>query len=97
MEEKNRRYIPTRVDDPVPILFFEPIEFVLIVSIFGIGVAMGFMLAGFALSVGVMWAVRKLKRGAKRGATQHALWSSGLKIDRGMGRFSPAWDNDLIE
>lgn len=97
MEDKAKRYIPTRVDDPVPILFFEPIEFVLIVSIFGIGVAMGALVSGAALAIGVMWAIRKLKRGAKRGATQHALWSSGLKIDRGMSRFPPAWENDLIE
>lgn len=96
-EEKSMRYIPIKVDDPVPILFFEPLEFVMLVSIFGISVAMGFMLIGAILSILLIFALRKLKRGAKKGATQHAIWSAGLRIDRGMSRFPQAWDNDLIE
>ncbi len=31
------RHIPNRADDPVPILFWEPLEFVLGVSVLGLG------------------------------------------------------------
>lgn len=91
------RHIPSRADDPVPILFWEPLEFVLGVSVLGIGIALNLWFTGALLSVGLLWTMKRLRRGAKRGAAQHALWSAGMQIDRSMGVFPAAWENEFLE
>ncbi len=95
--QDSERHIPTRVDDPIPILSFEPLEFVLAVLFLGVGTVMNVMPIGAVGAGLILWLSRKLKRGAKRGAAQHALWSSGLSIDRAMKCFPEAWINDLVE
>jgi type IV conjugative transfer system protein TraL len=91
------RHIPNRADDPVPILFWEPLEFVLGVSVLGLGIAVNLWLTGALLSILILWLMKRLKRGTKRGAAQHALWASGMQIDRAMGAFPPSWENEFME
>ena len=99
MSEDNDKYrrIPQRADDPVPILFWDPFEFVLAVCSFGLLMIFANPMVGMLVGIFVLWAGKKLKAGTKRGAAQHAIWSTGLMADKGMVRFPPAWWKDLVE
>lgn len=96
-DEGRDRHIPGRADDPIPILFWEPLEFILAVAILGIAIAMNLWVAGGVMAYALLWIMKRLKRGAKRGAAQHALWTTGAIIDRHMTLFPPAYINELIE
>lgn len=90
--------IPYDIEAPVPILFFDPLEFTLAIVSLGFGVIFHVFPLGILAAVGVLMGSRYLKRGAKRGATQHFLWSRGLQLDAALtSRFKPAWVNDFTE
>lgn len=83
------RRMPLHVDEPVPIIFWSAQEFILIMSILGVSITfnvwgVGFVGAGFAV-----WGLRKLKRGAKRGAAQHWIWRRGLNMDKALAKTAP--------
>lgn len=95
--ENSLRRIPMTSDNPVPILFWEPVDFIAGMSIFGMGVALNMFLFGAVGCVVTLSVASKLRQGAKRGAAQHWLWSMGMDIDRALGRFKlKSWNNDFI-
>lgn len=95
--ERALRKIPLTADNPVPILFWEPVDFIAGISIFGMGVALHLFLFGAIGGVVTLMVASKLRQGAKRGAAQHWLWSMGLNIDRALSRLHMrAEDNDFI-
>ncbi|MBU9199797.1 type IV conjugative transfer system protein TraL [Burkholderia multivorans] len=95
--ERALRRIPLTADNPVPILFWEPVDFIAGMSIFGMGVALHMFLFGAVGSVLTLMIASKLRQGAKRGAAQHWLWYMGLTIDRALSRMKlQSSDNDFV-
>ena len=91
------RRIPLTADNPVPILFWDPVDFIAAMTLFGMGVALKLFLFGLVGAIVVLMVASKLRQGAKRGAAQHWLWFMGLNIDPAMGRLKLAsWQNDFI-
>ncbi len=95
--ERAIRRIPLTADNPVPILFWEPVDFIAGMSIFGMGVALHMFLFGAVGGALTLMVASKLRQGAKRGAAQHWLWFMGVNIDRALTRMKlRAWDSDFI-
>lgn len=95
--ERALRRIPLTADNPVPILFWEPVDFIAGMSIFGMGVALHMFLFGAVGGALTLMVASKLRQGAKRGAAQHWLWFMGMNIDRALNRMKlRAWDSDFI-
>ncbi len=91
------RYIPVKIDDPVTIMLMEPIQFVLIVSSLGLGMVMDMFLFGMLLAYFFFVVLKRLKRGAKRGAGQHAMWAAGINLDNTLKKnFPDPVDNEFI-
>lgn len=91
MEENTElRRMPLHVDEPVPIIFWSAQEFILIMSILGVAIAFNVWGIGFIGSAFAVWGLRKLKRGAKRGAAQHWIWRKGLNLDKALAATAPA-------
>lgn len=96
-KDVNIRKIPLTVDNAVPILFWEPVDFIAGISIFGMGVALHLFMFGAVGCAIVLMVASKLRQGAKRGAAQHWLWSLGLTIDSALGRTKlKSWSNDFL-
>lgn len=90
--------VPFELEAPVPIMFWEPLEFILAIILMGFGILSQMWLLGLAAGTGVLIGSRYLKRGAKRGAMQHYLWAHGLQLDPPLSKkFKPAWLNDFTE
>ncbi|MDO9176999.1 MAG: type IV conjugative transfer system protein TraL [Agitococcus sp.] len=90
--------VPFDIEAPVPIMFWDPLEFVLAVTLMGFGVISQLWVLGLVLGGGVLVGSRYLKRGAKRGAMQHMLWAYGLQLDNPLAKaFKPAWVNDFYD
>lgn len=84
--EQSLRRIPLTADNPVPILFWEPIDFLAGMTVFGMGVALHLFLFGLVGGWAALMIATRLRRGAKRGAAQHWLWFMGLSVDRAFSR-----------
>ena len=96
--EDTLRKIPLSVDEPIPILFWNPIDFIAALTIFGMGVALKLFLFGMVGGVLVLIVATKLRQGAKRGAAQHWLWHMGLNIDPCLQRLKiTSSTNDFIK
>lgn len=92
------RSIPVHADKVVPILFWEPVEFAIAMTLLMVGMFTHLFLLGAMGSIAVLYGAAKLRKGAKRGAAQHFLWASGLQVDNDLRRwFPPAHMNELIE
>lgn len=90
--------VPHQLEDPIPIMFWSPLEFVLAISLMGFGTILNLWVAGMAAGLTVLLGSRYLKRGAKRGAMQHMLWAMGLQLDKALTkRLPPAWINEFTE
>jgi len=90
--------VPHRLEDPIPIMFWDPLEFVLAVALMGFGTVMNLWVIGMIAGMGVLLGSRYLKRGSKRGAMQHMLWAMGLQLDQPIAkRYPPAWVNEFVE
>ena len=90
--------VPEGLEAPIPIMFWDPLEFVLALTLMGFGIIMHLWVFGMVASAGVLMGSRYLKRGAKRGTMQHFLWALGLQMDSPLAKkFKPAWLNDFIE
>lgn len=97
-EDNSIRKIPLTADNPVPIMFWEPVDFIAAMAILGMGVALHLLVFGVVGCVAVLMAATKLRQGAKRGAAQHWLWFMGMNIDRGLARLKlRSWDSDFVE
>jgi type IV conjugative transfer system protein TraL len=95
---EKRRAIPSRIDEPVPVLVWDPVEFVIAITSFGFFMIINMVLVGLVTMVVVLWASRELKKGAKQGTTQHAIWAIGFNMDPVLPqRFPPSFVNELIE
>lgn len=90
--------VPSEIENPVPIMFWDPLEFILALMLVGIGIVMGLFVLGVLGGVGVLVGARYLKRGAKKGSMQHFLWAHGLQLDVPLSKkFKPSWLNDFVE
>jgi hypothetical protein len=79
-------------------MFWDPLEFVLAITLIGFGIISRLWVLGLVAGIGVLYGARYLKRGSKRGAMQHFLWSHGLQMDAPLAKmFKPAWLNDFVE
>lgn len=97
-QDPQAHHVPRDVDAPVPVMFWDPVEFVIAISVLGFGMLMNLWVLGGIGAVGVLMGSQKLKRGAKRGAVQHFLWRTGLLIDPSLKKKFPApWENEYIE
>lgn len=88
-EGQEFRRMPLHADEPVPIIFWSAQEFILIVSILGVAIAFNVWGVGFIGAGVAVWGLRKLKRGAKRGAAQHWIWRKGLNLDKALAKTAP--------
>lgn len=96
--DKEAHVVPFDLENPIPIMFWEPLEFVLAVSLMGFGIVANVWLLGLVAGMGVLMGSRYLKRGAKRGSMQHYMWALGLQLDPSLSKkFKPAWLNDFIQ
>lgn len=86
------------IDKPIPILFWEPLDFTIAISMIGFGLLFNMWVIGMLAGAAVLVGAQKLRRGAKPGAVQHWLWSMGLQLDGILkAYFPPAWSNDFYE
>lgn len=97
MDEQSHQ-VPFGIEAPVPIMFWDPLEFTLAVISLGFGVISGMWMLGVICCGLVLVGSKRLKRGQKAGAMQHMLWSYGLQIDPLLKKaYKPSWINDFIE
>ena len=90
--------VPFDLEAPIPVMFWDPLEFSLAISLMGFGIISNLWIFGVVGGAGVLMGSRYMKRGAKRGAMQHWLWARGLNLDAALAaRFKPAYLNDFIE
>jgi hypothetical protein len=90
--------VPFDLEAPIPIMFWDPLEFTIALCFMGFGIISHLWVFGLIAGGGVLFGARYLKRGSKRGAMQHFLWAHGLQLDSALkGRFKPAWLNDFTE
>lgn len=86
------------IDKPIPILFWEPLDFTIAISMIGFGLLFNMWVLGMLAGAAVLVGAQKLRRGAKPGAVQHWLWSMGLQLDTVLAvYFPPSWKNDFYE
>ena len=78
-------------------LFWDPFEFILAISAFGFLMILANPMVGLLAAGVVLWGGKKLKRGAKKGAAQHALWGFGVLSDSGMSNFPSPTLTEFIE
>jgi hypothetical protein len=84
--EQSLRRIPLTADNAVPILFWEPLDALVGMTVFGMFVALHMFILGLVGGWITLMIATRLRRGAKRGAAQHWLWFMGLNIDRAFSR-----------
>ena len=89
MSESNSNYIAKGLDDPVPIFFFDPVDFILILIAFGLGIVIQRLEIGIVLAWGVMKLAKVMRKGAKRGVMNHSLWRIGIISDKNLSRYDP--------
>ncbi len=90
--------IPFDIEKPVPILLWEPLEFIGSIMAIGFGLVLDLIFVGIIAAALVLWGSLRLKRGAKRGAMQHTFWALGLQLDPGLRElFPPSWQNDFVD
>lgn len=86
------------IDKPIPILFWDPLDFTIAISMIGFGLLFNMWAIGMLAGAAVLVGAQKLRRGAKPGAVQHWLWSMGLQLDTVLiAYFPPSWENDFYE
>lgn len=92
------RSVPVHADKVVPILFWEPVEFAIAMTLLMVGMFTHLFLLGAAGAAATLYGAAKLRKGAKRGAAQHFLWAAGLTVDPALKRwFPPAHVNEWVE
>ncbi|MDP3139183.1 MAG: type IV conjugative transfer system protein TraL [Burkholderiaceae bacterium] len=98
MTQGSRAIPPADIEEPTPILFWSPLEFILAISFLGLGIISNLWVIGLLGAAGILVGSKHLKRGAKRGGMQHLIWSLGLQIEPAMSNsFPPSWKNEFIE
>lgn len=86
------------LEAPIPIMFWEPLEFVVACALFGFGIIAHVWIIGAIGGFAVLSGAKYLRRGAKRGSVQHLMWSVGLMLDKSMQvNFPASWNNEFTE
>lgn len=89
-DRRNTHRVPRDLDAPVPIFFWEPVEFIGAVSLMGFGIILHELLFGVGAAVLVLYVSKKLKRGgAKKGQPMHILYQKGFPIDSTLKKHAP--------
>lgn len=73
----DERIVLRGLDEPVPILFWTPMEFIMMVMILGVAIVAKQLLFGMIGAYVCLKVSRRLGRGAKKGQSKHALWRLG--------------------
>ncbi len=74
----NVKQIPSRIDDPVQILFWEWDEFMLFIATFGAGIVLNYTLSGLIAAVLVTRYFRRSKGNTLPGRLKHLFFWYGL-------------------
>lgn len=82
-------HIPRGLDRPVPILLWEPVEFVVAIMLLGVGVILKMIIIGFGGAIAVMYYSTKVKRRGKRGMGIHLMWRLGIFSDKSLKKYAP--------
>lgn len=93
------RRIYKDLDAPVPILFVDPMIFMMLILSVGIGIVAKQLLLGLVLATFVMWLGKIMSRGTKRGQAKHTAWRMGADfVDDTLTKhgFKPMQD-DFVE
>lgn len=86
------------LEKPIPIMFWDPMEFTIGFTMLGFGIVTDLPVIGGGLCVLVLWGGKYLKKGQKNGGVQHFLWRMGLQIDGVLKKYFPApWVLEFIE
>lgn len=96
--DQESHMVPFDLEAPIPIMFWDPLEFIFSILFMGFGIISHLWVFGMVGAIVVLIGSRYLKRGAKKGAMQHLIWAHGLQLDAALSKkFKPAWLNDFIE
>lgn len=77
----NEKYlVPKDIEQAVPILGAHPIDISFSVMLFAFGIVAKSMLISIVLMVGVLVVLGKLRKGVKRGYSQHYGWRIGVSF-----------------
>lgn len=87
--------VPRDMDAPVPILFWDPPEFVLAVLMVGLCLALDHLGVGIILATITLTITKKLKEGSKRQQSMHMLWRIGLGFDSRLAHFPKPTQNEF--
>lgn len=92
MDQADQRshLIAQEIDEPIPILFWSPMEFMCATTLMGVGVMFDSMILGLSLSFISLKSAKYLKSGAKRGMAIHLLWALGVSLDPAFVKFFPS-------
>lgn len=97
MDEQSHSFA-SGIELPIPIMFWEPMEFIMGISLMGFGLIINLWVFGMVSGMAVLLGSRYLKRGAKPGSTQHLMWSLGLIMDQPLKKqFPEPWKRDFTE
>lgn len=73
-----KRVVFRGLDKPVPIFFWDPMVFIVMTMVVGVGIIAKQLLLGIFGAYLAAKIAKKLARGAKRGQSKHALWRMGV-------------------
>lgn len=92
MDQQDQRahLIAQEIDEPIPILFWSPREFMSATTLMGVGFMFDSMVLGVALAFMSLKTAKYLKSGAKRGMAIHLLWALGVALDPAFVKYFPS-------
>lgn len=70
--------VPKDIEQSVPILGIHPVDLSFSVGMFAFGIVMKSMMVSIIAMVVTLYVLGKLRKGAKRGYSQHYLWRIGV-------------------
>lgn len=99
MKDQKRYLVPKDIEQAVPILGAHPVDLSFSIMMFSFGIIAKSMLVSLSLMIVVLWGLSKLRKGVKRGYSQHYLWRIGItSFDNILGTSFPhPAKNDFIK
>lgn len=64
-------------EEPIPIVFWSPMEFSVAMAFLGLFITFGELMVGLVAAAFVLMSCKYFRKGLKRGQAQHFLWSLG--------------------
>lgn len=80
MADQSKHRIPKDIEQAVPILGAHPVDLSFSVMMFSFGLIVKSMLVSIILMVVFLYLLSKLRKGVKRGYSQHYLWRIGVTV-----------------